>query len=200
MPSWVELVGDALTAAGDRVIAIDAEATTLTARELRHQVGGAVDLLDRAGIRAGHTVPALITMRPASLALVLAGATTGRPLAPLSGRLTVHELAQCLEGLDGPVVLAEPQWAQVGRELAERCGRELVVVDGVAATAPVPLSAPTDSIAFVLHTSGTTGRPRRVDVRQDRMAMRSVSFGRVMRFSPDCVYVASSPFHHIGGL
>src|SRR5690348_13809818 len=92
---WIELVGTALAAAGDRVIAIDPERGRLTAGELLHRVGGAISLLDTAGIGSGAAVPALITMRPESLALVLAGAASGRPMAPLSGRLTVRELAQC---------------------------------------------------------------------------------------------------------
>jgi acyl-CoA synthetase (AMP-forming)/AMP-acid ligase II len=198
---WIEMVRAALVAAGDRAIAIDPETGTLTARELIHRVGGAIELLDAAGIRSGDAVPALITMRPASLALVLAGAATNRPLAPLSGRLTVRELAECLEGLECPAVLCEPHWADVGGQLAERCGRELIIVDGVPPMSEAPrLSAATESTAFVLHTSGTTGRPRRVDVRQDRMAARSLRLGRLMRMTPGSVFVAGSPFHHIGGL
>lgn len=198
---WVEMVANALTAAGDQVIAIDPEAGQLTARELLHRVGGAINLLDATGVRRGHAVPALITMRPESLALIIAGAATGRPLAPLSGRLTARELSLCLEGLDSPVVLCERQWAEVGHQVAERCGRQLVIVEAISPTPEPPiLSAATDSTAFILHTSGTTGRPRRVDVREDRMAARSVRYARMMQMSPGCVFVAGSPFHHIGGL
>jgi acyl-CoA synthetase (AMP-forming)/AMP-acid ligase II len=196
---WIELVAEALAACEDQTLTIGADGSPWTGRELRRRIGGAAEVLEQTGCAPG--TPALLTMSPTSLAMIVAGGVTGRPLAPLSGRLTVRELADCLEGLDSPVLLCEPASAEIGRQVAAQCDRRLVVVDTVAPMAKIPaLTAAADSTAYVLHTSGTTGRPRRVDVRQDRMGARSMISRRLMQLEPGCVFAASSPFHHIGGL
>jgi len=198
-PLWLDLVADVLHT--DRVLfrSVD-DPVGWTGQELAARIGGAARLLDDAGCRPGQVVPALVTTRPSSLALVVAGAATGRPLAPLSPRLTVPELARCVADGDSPVLLCEPEWRDVGDALARACGRALVLVDDLRPASPPTLSAPPDAVAFVLHTSGTTGAPRRVEVRQDRMGARAVLSGRLMRLDPESVFHVSSPFHHIGGL
>jgi acyl-CoA synthetase (AMP-forming)/AMP-acid ligase II len=203
MTVWIEQVGAALEEGRDRVLVLpyDDPDAGWTGGELAHRIGGAAAQLDTAGCPQGQVVPALVTTRPATLALVLACAATARPMAPLSPRLTVRELAECLDHLDSPVLLCEPEWLEVGRALARQCGRELMAVREPAATADVPaMTAAPDATAFVLHTSGTTGRPRRVDVRQDRMGARAIVNGRLMQLDTDSVYNGGSPFHHIGGL
>jgi acyl-CoA synthetase (AMP-forming)/AMP-acid ligase II len=199
-PLWLDQIADVLHTWRERVLVRSVEDTVWTGRDLAGRIGGAARVLDDAGCRAGQVVPALVTTRPQSLALVVAGAATGRPLAPLSPRLTVHELARCVAEADSPVLLCEPEWREVGHALARECGRELFLVDEFRPAEVPALSAPPDAVAFVLHTSGTTGVSRRVMVRQDRMGARSVLSGRLMRLDPESVFHVSSPFHHIGGL
>jgi acyl-CoA synthetase (AMP-forming)/AMP-acid ligase II len=198
---WLDQIAEVLHTWRDRVLVRSVDDTNgWTGRDFADRIGGATLVLDDAGCRTGQVVPALVTTRPESLALVVAGAATGRPLAPLSPRLTVRELARCVADADSSVLLCEPEWQDIGEALARECGRTLFVVDQLSPAPPPPLSAPPAGIAFVLHTSGTTGRPRRVEVRQDRMGARSVLSGRLMRLDPDSVFHVSSPFHHIGGL
>ncbi|MEV6876852.1 fatty acid--CoA ligase family protein [Amycolatopsis sp. NPDC051128] len=201
-PLWIDLVARALEAGRDRVLVVPAgePGAGWTGAELARRIGGAAALLDAAGCPRGGTVPALMTTRPEAMATVVAGAATRRPIAPLSPRLTVTELADCLTDLESPVLLCEPGSAEIGGELARRCGRRLAVVGNLPRAEAPALSAAADETAFVLHTSGTTGRPRRVDVRQDRMGARSVVNARLTRLDTASVYSASSPFHHIGGL
>ena len=200
---WIRQVAATLRYGHDSVLVCPADQPERgwTGGELARRIGGAAALLDTAGCPRGTVVPALLTTRPESMALVVAGAATGRPLAPLSPRLTVAELADCLADLESPVLLCEPESVDAGLALAERCQRKLIVVDDLPANDDVPaLSAAGDAKAFVLHTSGTSGRPRRVDVRQDRLGARAVVNSRLTRLSVDSVYSASSPFHHVGGL
>ncbi|MEU4248832.1 fatty acid--CoA ligase family protein [Amycolatopsis sp. NPDC026612] len=201
-PLWIDLVARAVEAGRDRVLVVpgDDPGAGWTGAELTRRIGGAAALLDRAGCPPGTVVPALMTTRPEAMAVVVAGAVTRRPVAPLSPRLTVAELADCAGALDSPVILCEPGSIALGRALAGACGRQLVPVGDLAPAPPPPLSAAADATAFVLHTSGTTGRPRRVDVRQDRMGARAVVNARLTRLDAGSVYSASSPFHHIGGL
>ena len=187
---WIRQVAATLRYGHDSVLVCPADQPERgwTGGELARRIGGAAALLDTAGCPRGTVVPALLTTRPESMALVVAGAATGRPLAPLSPRLTVAELADCLADLESPVLLCEPESVDAG-------------LDDLPANDDVPaLSAAGDAKAFVLHTSGTSGRPRRVDVRQDRLGARAVVNSRLTRLSVDSVYSASSPFHHVGGL
>lgn len=200
MTLWLDLVADVLHTHRERVLVRSVDDVRWTGRDFAGRIGGAARILDDAGCRAGQVVPALITTRPRSLALVVAGAATGRPLAPLSPRLTVRELAKCVQDTDSHVLLCAPEWREVGHALTRDLGRELFVVDDLSPASVPSLSAPPDAVAFVLHTSGTTGVPRRVEVRQDRMGARSVLSGQLMRLDTDSVFHVSSPFHHIGGL
>ena len=200
-PLWIDQIATALDTGRDRLLVVAADGTGWTGAELHARVGGAATLLDTGGCTPGNVVPALLTTRPETLAVTIAGAATGRPLAPLSPRLTIAELTDCLTNLPGQVLLAEPGSAEVGEQLTRVTGRRLVLVDELATDAPVPeLTAAPADIAFVLHTSGTTGRPRRVDVREDRMGARAIVSTRLMRLTADSVFTISSPFHHIAGL
>ncbi len=60
--------------------------------------------------------------------------------------------------------------------------------------APAP-----DSVAIVIHTSGTSGVPKMVNYRQDRLAHRTHLNAALLGFGPGCLYASASPFHHIAG-
>ena len=66
---------------------------TWTVAELHRRAAGAADWLDAAGFRAGRPVPALLGTTKDVFALLLGGAATYRPLAPLGPRLTAPEIA-----------------------------------------------------------------------------------------------------------
>jgi acyl-CoA synthetase (AMP-forming)/AMP-acid ligase II len=72
---------------------------TLTGRELLGHAGGAARSLDELGIAPGTAIPALLVTAPDAVALMIAGALTGRPLAPLNPRMTSAELRGVLAGL-----------------------------------------------------------------------------------------------------
>jgi acyl-CoA synthetase (AMP-forming)/AMP-acid ligase II len=57
-----------------------------------------------------------------------------------------------------------------------------------------------DSVAFVLHTSGTTGRPRPVPYRQDALAQRVRVVSSIIGLGPGTRYATMSPLHHVAGL
>jgi len=64
---------------------------------------------------------------------------------------------------------------------------------------PLDLQPPPESTAFVLHTSGTTGAPKAVPYRQDRLARRCRINAELCSLAPGAVYATASPFHHIAG-
>lgn len=79
-------------------------------------------------------MPSLLTARPASVAMLLAGALSGRPLAPLGPGMIVDELLTCIVRLDGGRLVGEPDKIMRGGENVFRSrwrGSLVPVTDGV---------------------------------------------------------------------
>ena len=131
---------------------------------------------------------------------MLAGAVVRRPIAPLGPRLTVRELSGCLERLAGPCLLTQPAFADIAAAVAPELGREVLVLGELPRRAdPLPVPGPAET-AVVLHTSGTTGRPKAVPYRHDRLARRCRLNAALQQLRPGSVFASASPFHHIAGL
>ncbi len=185
---------------GSRDPAVIAPAATWSGDDLLAYAGGAADWLDAIGAPAAAPVAALLTSTPAAFALVIAGAATARPLAPLGPRLTVRELRACLESLDAGFLITEPEWTDVACEAAASSGAHVAVVPEPATSARrLGLAAADDATAFVLHTSGTSGLPKSVAYREDRTRRRSEINARLGSLGPGSVFASASPFHHIAG-
>ena len=167
--------------------------------ELIGMAGAAAGWLDRIGVPPGTAVPALVGTGPVSLALVIAGACVQRPIAPLGPRLTPRELAGCIDGLDAPLLVAEPEFAGQARAVAERAGHRFFISPLEPGERNSPETRP-GAIAAILHTSGTTGAPKKVLIRQDRLAARVAVSSGLMAVGPGSVYASGSPFYHIAGL
>jgi acyl-CoA synthetase (AMP-forming)/AMP-acid ligase II len=196
--TWSELVDAQFSS--DGAVVVDDE-RTVTYAEMAGLAGAAADWLDAADAEPGAPVPALFNTSATSLALTIAGASTGRPLAPLGPRLTVKEISACVIGLESSLLMVEPAFAELGRDVAAASGVRCVVVDRLEGTGRrlSPEGQP-DAVAAILHTSGTTGAPKRVHLRQDRLANRVRVSSALMGIDNLCVYASGSPFYHIAGL
>jgi acyl-CoA synthetase (AMP-forming)/AMP-acid ligase II len=163
--------------------------------ELAERAGAAAAWLDSLGCAPGEPVPALLDASPDAFALVLAGAATRRPLAPLNPRLTAPELSACLAAIGARLVVAEQAYATT------------LAVEQVAVVEPFGRADALDAsrvsaadVALVLHTSGTTGAPRAVPWRQDRLAARVRAYASVLELGPGDVHMTAAPFHHSAGV
>jgi acyl-CoA synthetase (AMP-forming)/AMP-acid ligase II len=194
--TWTAMVGHAYDHARPAVRFGD---LTWTGHELLDRAGGAAEWLDGLGLEPGEPVPALVATSADALALVIGGAGSGHPLAPLGVRMTAYEIAAVVTETRAQVLLAQPQFADLGRKVAELSGRRVGVVPELPARNRA-LSAGPDELAAVLHTSGTTGLPKPVPISQRRLAARSRVNGRLCGLGPDSFYGGSAPFHHIAGL
>lgn len=172
--------------------------TQWTGRELLARAAGAADWLDRSGIPPGP-VPAVVSCSPDSLALTVAGAGSGRPIAPLGVRMTERELAAVVSSISCPVLVSEPEHRELAYAVARRLGRRIAVLEGIRPSERT-LDADPDDVAIVLHTSGTTGLPKPVPMVQWRLAERARVLSTLSRLGPDAFYGGSAPFHHIAGL
>ncbi|MFJ9908001.1 class I adenylate-forming enzyme family protein [Streptomyces sp. NPDC101152] len=168
-------------------------------RQLLDRAGGAADWLDTLGLEPGLPAPALVATSADALALVIGGAGSGHPLAPLGVRMTAHEIAAVVKGMPARILLAQPEFAHLAEQVAELCGRRIALVPELPSKARA-LTALPDELAAVLHTSGTTGLPKPVPMSQRRLAARARVNGRLCGLDPDSFYGGSAPFHHIAGL
>jgi acyl-CoA synthetase (AMP-forming)/AMP-acid ligase II len=194
---WVSMVGTAQATSAPAVVT---DAQKWSGEELLGHAAGAAEWLSGSGLPEGVPVPALLQASPEALALVLAGAAVRRPIAPLGPRLTVHELSGCVERLSGSCLVTQPGFADIAAAVAPPLGREVLVLGELPYRAePLPVPRPDDT-AVVLHTSGTTGRPKAVPYRHDRLTRRCRLNATLQQFRPGSIFATASAFHHIAGL
>lgn len=201
---WSARVFDALQRdpSAAAVVSVSADGFTTTTRaQLLFMVNECANLLDRFDVLAGQCVPALLTTQPASVAMLLAGAFSQRPLAPLGPKMTDQELLSALTPLDGALVVAEAELAEKASRLAEATGRRVAVIDErPTATEPWDVRPESDGVAYIMHTSGTTGVPKQITVRESPMARRAEVNGELLGLRPGARLVIAGLFHHVGGL
>lgn len=198
MTTWLELIAPRQASDDPAVVTADG---TWSGRELFARAAGAADFLDAAGARIGEPVVALLTSTPAAFALTIGAAATDRALAPLGPRLTVSELAPCIEALPGSVLVAEPGSQALGEHLAASTGRRLALLPDLAVSSrSLAFDVGAARPAAILHTSGTTGVPKAVRYAQGPLAARVMVNSDLVMLGPGATYATASPFHHIAGL
>jgi acyl-CoA synthetase (AMP-forming)/AMP-acid ligase II len=195
--TWSEQV--AAVHRGSSRLAVADTTGPVSGRELLGRARTAADFLTSLDGADGCAVPALLTTNGDALALLLGGAVAGRPLAPLGPRLTATELAAMVQGTGSRVLLAEPAFLGTAEEVGAASGTRILTVPELPMSSE-SLPAPGAEVAFYLHTSGTTGIPKRVPFTQAVMGARSRVLSGLAGFGPDDRYATGSPFHHLGGL
>ena len=174
----------------------------LTSRELTELAVDANFWLDAIGAPAGRPVAALLSTTREAFALTLAGASSGRAMAPLGVRSTVAEVNKALVPLAPAVLVAEPGAADLAH--AAVVGTEIKVhihpTFELGRGTNLNLTMPGDAPAAILHTSGTSGQPKPVPYPQHRLLLRMIVNSQTLGLGEGSVYATASPFHHIAGL
>lgn len=184
------------------IISVASDNTTAwTNADLLQAATAAMHFLDAHDAAPGECVPALLTTRPESVALLIAGALSHRPLAPLGPRLTEPELLASLERLKANLLLTEGAWAEKAHSLAAVTRRRIAVVEGLLPRDGLPdFNRRPDDIAFMMHTSGTTAAPKQIPVREEALARRAEMNGALLGLGPGARFVIGGLFHHVAGL
>ena len=186
--------------------------TPLSYGGLLRQVEATVAALRGRGVGAGDRIAVVLPNGP-EMAVAAVAALCGGVCAPLNPGYGADELRFCLSDLQARALIVAaddtgPARA-VARELGVACF-DLVVpagaaagvfaFDGCAADGPGGIDAGPDDVALVLHTSGTTSRPKIVPLSHRNLGALAQSVVATLRLAPQDRCLGILPLFHRHGL
>jgi oxalate---CoA ligase len=178
--------------------------------ELAGRIEELAGRLHGLGIERGDRVALALPNGPELVQLLLAVTSLGAAVAPLNPAYTTEEFAFYLDDL-APRLLLLPEGALAAARAAAGA-TELVEVSGgpgggirLRSQRAEPVLAAfdpggADDVAILLHTSGTTSRPKQVPLLQRNLVASARSMARHYRLSPDDVSYVAMPLFHVHGL
>ena len=185
----------------------------LTYGALRALTGDVGAALHGAGIGRGDRVAIVLPNGPEMAAAFVAVAQWA-VTAPLNPAYTEDEFAFYLEDLGARAIVLAEGYDGPARAAADRFGLTVLtlsVAEGApagafsltagTAAAPQDASAPQpDDIALILHTSGTTSRPKIVPLTQANVAASATHIAASLALAPADRCLNVMPLFHIHGL
>ena len=188
------------------------EREPLTYGGLRDQVGRTGDALGQAGIGRGDRVAIVLPNGPEMAAAFLATAAHATA-APLNPAYRVDEFAFYLEDLRAKALILAAGEEGPAVEAAKRVGVPIIALtpDAHAGAGTFTLDAPagagdarddgeTDDAAMVLHTSGTTSRPKIVPLTGANLCASARNIADWIALEPGDRCLNIMPLFHIHGL
>ena len=187
------------------------DGTTVPHRELAASVHRLAGLLAGLGVRRGQRVAIVMPNGPEVVELLLAVAALGATAAPMNPGYTQAEYAFYLSDLDPGLLLiqagrgAEARAAAGGRTVADVSvrpqGPPQLSVAGTRASRESPFeSGSPGDVALLLHTSGTTRRPKQVPLLQRNLMASVRAIAAHYRLGAADVSYCAMPLFHVHGL
>lgn len=185
--------------------------TPLGYDELLQEIDSIVRVLIAAGVTPNDRVAIVSSGGPNMVVLFLAIASIGA-CAPLNPAYTAAELEFYLRDLDPRLLIIENNLSSPAREVAQQLGIPTLEIVGAGSSAGKVCFAGTpdraahaefagiDDTALVLHTSGTTGRPKMVPLTQRNLCHSALNIGCCLALTPDDRCLSVMPLFHIHGL
>ena len=181
---------------------------------LRRQVERSIEALNAAGIGRGDRVAIVMVNGPA-LATAFLGVAAAATACPLNPALREEEFAFYLADLRARALLVERGSASPAIGVARRLGIRLleavpgaeaagaidiVATDGASTAAASGGLAAAGDVALILHTSGTTSRPKIVPLTHANLHASARNVGATLRLDPADRHLNVMPLFHIHGL
>ncbi len=210
-PSLIRMLG---TSADDAVAITAPGRPALTFGGLRALVDKTLSKLNALGIGRNDRVAIVLANGP-EMATCFLSAACGVTTAPLNPAYRADEFEFYLSDLNAKALIVEHDSASPAIEVATKLGvRLLDLVPGSAAgdftlrprdgeggtPAAHGGTAQPDDVSMVLHTSGTTSRPKIVPLSQRNLCASARNIGRMLQFTPADRGLNIMPLFHIHGL
>jgi o-succinylbenzoate---CoA ligase len=156
----------------------------LSYAELEQQASVAARRLSGLGVGKGDRV--VLVLQPSSAYGVLLHALMKLEAvaAPIDPGLTDRELDRCLEGLGAKLVITDPRQVSEAKEAGVELADDLEL----------------DSVQCVIHTSGSGGRPKPVELTSANHLWSALGSAARIGIDPADRWLCCLPLHHIGGL
>ena len=182
----------------------------LTYRQLREQVAAAADVLAALGVSRGDRVALVFPNSAEAIVLFLAASTVGTA-APLNAAYKQEEFRFYLDDTGARALVVPPGEAETARRalpdgvtLVEAHidhGGTLHLESRTPRDASRSAAAPEDDdVALVLHTSGTTSRPKLVPLRHRNLFASIDNIATTYALGGGDVALCVMPLFHIHGL
>jgi acyl-CoA synthetase (AMP-forming)/AMP-acid ligase II len=194
---------------GDRIGVVDepdqpaASFGELTYREVYNLARAQAAALDALGIGAGERV-AIVSHNAARLLIALFGVSgSGRILVPVNFRLNADEVGYIVEHSGARMLLVDPELddalASVTAEHRFVLGAESDEVLYRTGVEPRAWTGDEDATATINYTSGTTARPKGVQLTHRNVWLNAATFGWQLGVCDRDVYLHTLPMFHCNG-
>ena len=180
--------------------------------ELRRQVDYTGTVLRASGIGKADTVAVILPNGPI-MASAFLGVSAFSICAPLNPQYGVKELEFYLSDLNAAAVIVPTSSDSPVRGLAANSGIRVLDLEaspsqagqfhfrGIGATTEVPPDPGTaDDLAMILHTSGTTSRPKMVPLTHRNLCASAAAIAKSLALRPDDICLNVMPLFHVLGL
>jgi acyl-CoA synthetase (AMP-forming)/AMP-acid ligase II len=183
---------------------------TLTYGRLRELTEEVAIALTSRGVAPGDRVATVFPNGPEAILLFLAISTIGVS-CPLNPAYKEDEFRFYLEDTGARFLLVPPGEAAAARQALPAGGKLIELEldaggglrmndDGKAAGVDPLEAAEAEATALVLHTSGTTSRPKRVPLRHRNLLTSAHNIVKSYELTPDDVSLCIMPLFHVHGL
>lgn len=189
--------------------------TSLTFAALRAQIAETIEALNTVGIGVNDRVAIVLPNGPA-MATAFLSIAAGATAAPLNPAYRGDEFAFYLSDLKARALIIEASADSPALAVAARlniptialrtadergAGAFTLDLEGLPSGSPQRRGfGAADDIALVLHTSGTTSRPKIVPLSQRNLCASARNIGQTLRFTPADRGLCLMPLFHIHGL
>jgi acyl-CoA synthetase (AMP-forming)/AMP-acid ligase II len=184
---------------------------TLTYAQLRQHVVDLAAQLNQLGLGKGDRI-SIAMANGSEMVITFLAATLAAIAAPLNPKYKQEEfsfyyedtnsaaLIVLGEGIEAAIAAVTPQMLLI-RAIPQEDGTLSLekVSGGDRPACPVEL-ADTDDVAMILHTSGTTSRPKRVPIRHRNLVASAQNLIQAYSLSPSDTTLCLMPLFHIHGL
>ena len=189
---------------------VSLEGDVLTYIELASRIDASATAIRRRGVAAHDRVAIVLPNGPLMAAAFLA-TTAAAAAAPLNPGLTDAEFRYYFDDLDIRLLIAESTDTTAASHVAREMGIEVLAFaeSGVAVGSVVTGSAHHDEelvlsdendVALVLHTSGTTARPKMVPLSHRNLVQSATNVATTLELAPRDRCLNVMPLFHIHGL
>ena len=175
----------------------------ITYRDMAERARAMAAGLDALGIQQGERI-AMVSHNSARLLTALFGVSgSGRVLVPVNFRLVAAEISYIVEHSGARVLLIDPELedALAGVECEHKMviGAESDAILMKFGVTPEPWEPDEDATATINYTSGTTARPKGVQLTHRNLWINASTFGWHMQVSDRDVYLHTLPQFHCNG-